>query len=767
MKIAIDARMVGPYMHGISRYAYNLIKGIAVAGKSDQYVLITNDNFLNEFVSSYENFSLKIVRSRLYGIWEQFEIPRTLRAEKIDIFHSPSFFGPISGECKVIMTIHDMIHVLFPEESSVFHKIYYKMIVERAAANASRVLTVSENSKHDIVKYLNVSPEKIVVTYNAVEKKFGRNSKDKIKEAKSQLGIDGRFILYVGNQKPHKNVVLLINAYLQLKEKIDYQLVIVGQNDKLFQNGLRGMKLEGVMFLGEVADELLPCLYTGADVFVTPSLYEGFGLPIIEAFACETPVIAVDTLCSAEIMGNAGLRVGAGCTDELASAIYNVVTNDELRNHLVRQGLARIKKFSWEETVNRTLDLYDEVYKARLVKKRKPLYSSSLSYKKSRSMRVGINASKYSEVHTGVGRFTNILCHHISELNSKHDFYMYAANKANQLHKISGRSVHIRRARFNLQSNMLRILWEQVALPYYSSRDKLDLFHYTDHALSVMQEVHPCIITVHDIAFIRFPHLFNRTRRIYKKFIFEKLINKADIIITPSNSTKKDIKRYCGIDDKKIRVVIYGVEKRFCPISKSKVEDYRSRNNLPSRMILSVGTLEPRKNIVTLIKAFAKLREKGLTDYKLVVAGSKGWLYKEIFHEIRTSGLQEEVLFLGNVADEDLPKLYNCADLFVYPSLYEGFGLPPLEAMACGVPVITSNTSSLPEVVGEAGIMVDPTDTNSLCEKMCHVLEDSKLRSYMKNNGLERAKLFSWRKTAKQILKIYGDTLKCTNIDKA
>ena len=122
MKIAIDARMVGPYMHGISRYAYNLIKGIAEAGKSDQYVLITNDNFLDEFVSAYKNFSLRIVRSRLYGIWEQFEIPRTLRAEKIDIFHSPSFFGPISGECKVIMTIHDMIHVLFPEESSVFHK---------------------------------------------------------------------------------------------------------------------------------------------------------------------------------------------------------------------------------------------------------------------------------------------------------------------------------------------------------------------------------------------------------------------------------------------------------------------------------------------------------------------------------------------------------------------------------------------------------------------------------------------------------------------
>ncbi|MBT6053518.1 MAG: glycosyltransferase family 4 protein [Candidatus Scalindua sp.] len=767
MKIAIDARMVGPYMHGISRYAYNLIKGIAEAGKSDQYVLITNDNFLDEFVSAYKNFSLRIVRSRLYGIWEQFEIPRTLRAEKIDIFHSPSFFGPISGESKVIMTIHDMIHVLFPEESSVFHKIYYKMIVERAAANASKVLTVSENSKRDIVKYLNVSPEKIVVTYNAVEKKFRQSNEDKVEEVKRRFGINGRFILYVGNQKPHKNVRFLIDAYGQLKGKINHLLVIVGQRDKLFQKSLRELELEGVTFLSDVPDDLLPYIYSGADVFITPSLYEGFGLPIVEAFACETPVIAVDTLCSAEIMGNAGLRVDAGSVDELASVIYNVLTDDGLRSRLVKQGLTRVKKFSWDETVDRTLGLYDEVYKARSVKKREALHSSSLSYKKSRRIRIGINASKYSDVHTGVGRFTNILCHHISELNSNYDFYMYTAIKANQLHKISGRNVRIRRAGLNLQSNISRILWEQVALPYYSSRDELDLFHYTDHALSVMEGVRPCIITVHDIAFILFPHLFNRTRRMYKKFIFERLINKADIIITPSNSTKNDLKRYCEINEEKIKVVHYGVEKRFLPISKSKVEGYRSRNSLPSRMILSVGTLEPRKNIVTLIKAFAKLREKGFIDYKLVVAGSKGWLYKEIFKEIGTRGLQKEVLFLGNVADEDLPNLYNCADLFVYPSLYEGFGLPPLEAMACGVPVITSNTSSLPEVVGDAGIMVDPTDVNSLFEKMCQILGDSELRHYMKNMGLERAKLFSWRKTAKGIMEIYDDTLKCLNIDKA
>ncbi|MCP4268618.1 MAG: glycosyltransferase family 4 protein, partial [Candidatus Brocadiaceae bacterium] len=166
---------------------------------------------------------------------------------------------------------------------------------------------------------------------------------------------------------------------------------------------------------------------------------------------------------------------------------------------------------------------------------------------------------------------------------------------------------------------------------------------------------------------------------------------------------------------------------------------------------MNVGTLEPRKNIVTLIKAFKKLRERGLRDYKLVVAGGKGWLYKQILEEIGNSDISQSILYLGVVSDKDLPELYNCADLFVYPSLYEGFGLPTLEAMACGIPVITSNTSSLPEVVGDAGIMVDPTDVNSLSDAMCKVLKDKELRLRMRNMGLERSKLFSWNNTAKKI----------------
>jgi glycosyltransferase involved in cell wall biosynthesis len=249
----------------------------------------------------------------------------------------------------------------------------------------------------------------------------------------------------------------------------------------------------------------------------------------------------------------------------------------------------------------------------------------------------------------------------------------------------------------------------------------------------------------------------NKSRRIYKKNILKISIRKADIIVADSHSTKRDIIEYFGVEDEKIKVVHLGVESRFRPIG--NVEKYRLRNNLPSKMILNVGTLEPRKNVVTLIKAFKRLREKGFEDYKLVIAGDKGWLYEQIFKDVDHSGLKQEILFRGVVSDEDLPMFYNCADIFVYPSLYEGFGLPPLEAMACGIPVITSNTSSLPEVIGDAGIMVDPTDDKSLSDAMYSVLTDKELWQHMSNNGLQRSKIFTWEKAAKEILEIYDEVL--------
>ncbi|MCP4264284.1 MAG: glycosyltransferase [Candidatus Brocadiaceae bacterium] len=398
----------------------------------------------------------------------------------------------------------------------------------------------------------------------------------------------------------------------------------------------------------------------------------------------------------------------------------------------------------------------------RPLKRTKGMDASPSNHKSLSKFRIGMNVSKSFDVKTGVGRYTLNLCKSILRADSKNEYFLYSSDQTDGVCRSDMKRVHDRKTGIIFRNNLLRILWEQIALPFFSVSDKLDLYHFTDHALSLLLRTHPTIITVHDIAFIRFPHLFNKSRQVYKKYIFEKSIKKADFIVVPSYSTKKDILHYYRIEEKKIRVVYNGIESRFRPIG--NVEEYRRKNNLPSKMILNVGTLEPRKNIVALIKAFEKLRERGLNDYSLVIAGGKGWLYKQILEEIKNNEVSQSILYLDVVKDEDLPVLYNCADIFVYPSLYEGFGLPPLEAMACGVPVITSDTSSLPEVVGDAGIMINPTDVNSLCDSIYNLLNDRELRNRMRVRGLERSKLFSWEKAAKDMLGIYNELCSKTSL---
>ena len=214
---------------------------------------------------------------------------------------------------------------------------------------------------------------------------------------------------------------------------------------------------------------------------------------------------------------------------------------------------------------------------------------------------------------------------------------------------------------------------------------------------------------------------------------------------------------YLGIPEERIRVTLLAADEQYRVIHgvdaiKAVVGSY----GIDREYILYTGTLEPRKNIVSLIRAFDAIKKESGIPHRLVIAGKKGWLFDDIFSAVEELGLVDEVIFTGYVPGEDLPYLYNGASLFAYPSKYEGFGLPPLEAMACGCPVVSSNSSSLPEVVGDAGLMVAPEQTNDLArEAMLKVLSDSSLRDSMRCRGLERAAMFSWKRCARETLDVY------------
>ncbi|MGB7970091.1 MAG: glycosyltransferase family 1 protein [Methanobacterium sp.] len=237
----------------------------------------------------------------------------------------------------------------------------------------------------------------------------------------------------------------------------------------------------------------------------------------------------------------------------------------------------------------------------------------------------------------------------------------------------------------------------------------------------------------------------------------------VDKIITISDFTKNELINYTNISPNKIKTIYLGVDNQFKQLSSKEIEDIRMEYKLPNSYILYVGSEQSRKNFISIIKAFYNLKKKyNLKDLKLIKAGSpqiSDSQRNKIFDLIKELNLEKDIIFTNYVSEEYLVKLYNAADIFVYPSLYEGFGLPPLEAMACGCPVITSNTSSLPEVVGDAGIMINPYDIDSLTESIHKILADNDLKKELSKKSLERAKFFNWKKTADQTLEVYEEVL--------
>lgn len=302
---------------------------------------------------------------------------------------------------------------------------------------------------------------------------------------------------------------------------------------------------------------------------------------------------------------------------------------------------------------------------------------------------------------------------------------------------------------------LVRIGWEQLVQPFVLWQEKIDLLHSLAFVTPLISPC-PAVVTIYDLSFILFPRSFRYGRRLYLALFTRLSARKARRIITISESTKRDVVRWWDVPPEKIDVVYCGVDRAFHPLPEKEVAFFRQKRGLPERFILFVGTIEPRKNVARLIEAYSLLGDRHI---KLVIGGARGWLYKEVFFRLEELGLTGDVLFPGYIPYEELPLWYNAAELFVYPSLYEGFGLPPLEAMACGTPVITSNVSSLPEVVGEAGLAVDPTDSKGLAEAIHQVLGDETLRQSMRERGLSRAGRFSWAQTARATVEVYQRAL--------
>jgi glycosyltransferase involved in cell wall biosynthesis len=374
-------------------------------------------------------------------------------------------------------------------------------------------------------------------------------------------------------------------------------------------------------------------------------------------------------------------------------------------------------------------------------------------------MRIGVDVSSVTAARSGVGNYAYSLVKHLGKLDAANEYVLFCNSFSNQekCQLLNFNRTNVRVINPRIPNDLLKPLWWYLRFPPIDLLiGRVDLFHSTGEMPPPCWKSR-CIDTIHDVTPLRFPEFHTAQNLLASQRKYARAAKKADLVLTNSENSRQDIIKYLGIAPERVRAIYLGVEPEFQPIrEKTRIEPVLQKYGIKGPYILFVGNLEPRKNLIRLIEAYDWLRRTHSVSHKLVLCGGKGWLYEDIFQRARRSPFSEDIVFTGYAPAGELPVLMSAADVFVYVSLYEGFGLPVLEAMACATPVIASNVSSLPEVVADAGLLVDPQDAPGLSEKMYEVLTEDGLRTQLIRKGMERARLFSWERCARETLEVYN-----------
>jgi glycosyltransferase involved in cell wall biosynthesis len=368
-------------------------------------------------------------------------------------------------------------------------------------------------------------------------------------------------------------------------------------------------------------------------------------------------------------------------------------------------------------------------------------------------MLIGIDASRATRrERTGTENYSLNLIRHLVALESDHCYRLYFNRPP---------PIELFPTTADLQRRVMPFprLWTHLRLSWEMTRQPPDVLFVPAHVLPLVHP-QPSVVTVHDLGYLHYPGAHRLLDRLYLDLSTRYNARAARRVIAVSQATKDDLVQHYGIEPDKITVVYSGYDETMQPVEdEATIKEVKARYGIGGDYVLYVGTLQPRKNLGRLLEAYATVRKQANDNRKgeaprLVIAGRKGWLYDQIFRQVEQLGLETEVIFTGYVPQDDLPALLSGARLFVFPSLYDGFGLPVLEAMACGTPVLCSNVASLPEVAGEAALLVDPLDVKGMAEDMERLLRDEGLRSQLVERGFQQVRRFSWERCARETLAV-------------
>jgi glycosyltransferase involved in cell wall biosynthesis len=366
-------------------------------------------------------------------------------------------------------------------------------------------------------------------------------------------------------------------------------------------------------------------------------------------------------------------------------------------------------------------------------------------------VRIAIDARKLHDY--GIGTYVRNLVHWLSRLEDEHTYVLLCRpDDADALGGLGRRFDPLPERARNYSVR------EQVSIPLALARARVDLFHAPHYVVSPLVQC-PFVVTIHDCIHLRFPqYLPNRVAVRYAETMMSSSARRSRRILTVSQASKQDILHYLDVPGDKVEVIYNALDERLAtPPTESEIARVRERYQLHAPFILYTGNIKPHKNLDRLIEAYALMRKQGVTDARLLIIGDEISKYPNLRRLVHRHQLHPHVRFLGFVSDEMLAILYRLATVFVFPSLYEGFGLPPLEAMAAGTPVITSNVSSLPEVVGDAALLIDPLDPGAIASAMARVINEPELRANLVARGRERVKAFSWERSVARIREVYRE----------
>ncbi len=382
-------------------------------------------------------------------------------------------------------------------------------------------------------------------------------------------------------------------------------------------------------------------------------------------------------------------------------------------------------------------------------------------------MRIGVDVSRYFDKSGGVGIYAANLLKYLLKIDKNNEYnaysFFYNCFPLNWKHKKIidefRKYGEVNFSQINLPTSILKRKWNNASI---EKKEKLmgsvDIIHSTAYMIPELFNAR-LVVTIHDLSFLIFPeyHTKENYELVLRNLIY--LNSRPDMVVCVSWQTKKDVIKYFHVPEEKLSVIYEGVDDSF----KEEIDsDFRKKilekYGLTGKYLLCVASIEPRKNFLRIINAFSEfIKQEEYKEYSLVCVGGRGWKNIEIYSLVKQKNLEGKIKFLGFIEESELAPIYNQAEIFLYPSLYEGFGLPVLEAMACAVPVVTSNVSSLPEVASDAAILINPYSEKDIYTTVCSLLENGSLREELISKGLDRVREFSWEKTARETLKVYHE----------